>query len=83
MIDDAVSLPGIYTRDEIIVYIAEGNRVKYLFFWRHTPKETSGIGRECLSQWYEASFEVDGILYSTAEHYMMAEFNGYTQKGFH
>jgi predicted NAD-dependent protein-ADP-ribosyltransferase YbiA (DUF1768 family) len=26
-----------------------------------------------LSQWFDASFEIDGIHYQTAEHYMMAE----------
>ncbi|MEY9892116.1 ribA/ribD-fused uncharacterized protein [Catenulispora sp. MAP5-51] len=44
---------------------------KYLFFWGHTPKRPGTIGAECLSQWYPAPFEVDGVRFATAEHYMM------------
>lgn len=69
----AVALPSIRSKEELITFIAEGNKVKYLFFWGHTPKDNSVVGNECLSQWYESSFEIDGIHYPTAEHYMMAE----------
>jgi ribA/ribD-fused uncharacterized protein len=44
---------------------------KYLFFWGHTPKQSGVVGAECLSQWYPAPFEVDGLRFATAEHYMM------------
>jgi ribA/ribD-fused uncharacterized protein len=44
---------------------------KYLYFWGHTPKRAGVIGAECLSQWYPSPFEVDGVRYKTAEHYMM------------
>lgn len=44
---------------------------KYLFFWGHTPKKGGVVGPECLSQWYPAPFEVDGVRFATAEHYMM------------
>jgi ribA/ribD-fused uncharacterized protein len=44
---------------------------KYLFFWGHTPKKPGTVGAECLSQWYPAAFEVDGLRFQTAEHYMM------------
>jgi hypothetical protein len=44
---------------------------KYLFFWGHTPKKPGPAGAECLSQWYPAAFEVDGVRFATAEHYMM------------
>ncbi len=30
------------------------------------------MGKSCLSQWFEAPFELDGIRYPTAEHFMMA-----------
>jgi ribA/ribD-fused uncharacterized protein len=42
----------------------------FLFFWGHTPKGPR-LGSECLSQWYPASFIVNGIRFATAEHYMM------------
>ncbi|NVM62924.1 hypothetical protein FHW88_001200 [Mucilaginibacter sp. SG538B] len=47
--------------------------VKYLFFWGHTPKAGEQVGKFCFSQWYELPFEVDGITYRTAEHWMMAK----------
>jgi ribA/ribD-fused uncharacterized protein len=44
---------------------------KYLYFWKHTPGKAGTVGAECLSQWYPAPFEVDGVRFATAEHYMM------------
>ncbi len=46
-----------------------GERFDYLFFWGHTGNKVS---KNCLSQWYPAGFEIDGVFYPTAEHYMMA-----------
>ncbi|WP_433473999.1 NADAR family protein [Spirillospora sp. CA-142024] len=46
----------------------QGTRLKFLFFWGHqTP------GRGYLSQWWPSPFTVEGTVYATAEHYMMAE----------
>jgi ribA/ribD-fused uncharacterized protein len=42
-------------------------------FWGHRPASNGVVGKECLSQWWPASFEVDGDHYATAEHFMMAE----------
>ena len=44
---------------------------KYLYFWGHTPGRAGTVGAECLSQWYPAPFEVAGVRFATAEHYMM------------
>jgi hypothetical protein len=62
----------IRNRSDLIEYVNHGNKVKYVFFWGH-QKPKSGVSKTCFSQWYEASFEVDGKKYDTAEHYMMAE----------
>jgi ribA/ribD-fused uncharacterized protein len=62
----------IRNRSDLIEYVNHGNKVRYLFFWGH-QKPKSGISKSCFSQWYEASFELDGVIYQTAEHYMMAE----------
>ncbi|ATO51634.1 NADAR family protein [Brevibacillus laterosporus] len=48
-------------------------QVKYLFFWGNTPKKDGMVDKSCFSQWYPAPFEEDGIIYATAEHYMMAK----------
>lgn len=57
-------------RAELIERLAQGETVKYLFFWGHTPYDPPRA--TCLSQWYVSPFEVDGIQYPTAEHWMMA-----------
>lgn len=48
-----------------------GQRVKYVFFWGHRPQRDGSIGSGCLSQWWPAPFDVDGVTFATAEHYMM------------
>jgi len=68
----------ITSRQQLIEYLdaigsASGvKRVKYLCFWGHQPNRDGSIGKTCLSQWFEASFEIDGVQYPTAEHFMMA-----------
>lgn len=66
----AISEPP-FTRERLIEAIDGGLQPRYLFFWGHTAKAGSA-GRECLSQWYPAAFTEGGVLYPTAEHYMMA-----------
>lgn len=66
----------IRSRQALINYLSQehgAKAVNYLFFWGHTPKQPNQIDKSCLSQWYPASFEIAGIHYPTAEHYMMAE----------
>jgi ribA/ribD-fused uncharacterized protein len=49
-----------------------GGRPKYLMFWGHRPPAGGGAGKGCLSQWWPAPFTIDGVVYPTAEHFMMA-----------
>lgn len=67
------AIRAIISREELIAFLAEGYRADYLFFWGHTVKDPSRVGQECLSQWYGAGFEINGVFYPTAEHYMMSE----------
>lgn len=53
-------------------YLA-GEACKFLFFWGHTPPADGQIRECCLSQWWMCPFTIDGITYSCAEQYMMAE----------
>lgn len=46
-------------------------QVEYLFFWGHQPSKDGSIIKTCMSQWWPAQFTEDGVLYRTAEHYMM------------
>ncbi|BAV05613.1 hypothetical protein SAMN05421788_108242 [Filimonas lacunae] len=47
--------------------------LKYLFFWGHAPSKDGSVTKSCFSQWWNAPFEVEGVTYKTAEHWMMAE----------
>ncbi|MGB5887978.1 MAG: NADAR family protein [Acinetobacter venetianus] len=59
--------------NDLIHYIQQGQKFKYLYFWGHTPKQADLVDKSCLSQWYPSTFKLDGIEYLTAEHYMMAQ----------
>ncbi|MEG0184300.1 MAG: NADAR family protein [Stenotrophomonas sp.] len=50
---------------------ADGEALRYLCFWGHQPPR-SGVSASCFSQWYATGFDIDGVHYPTAEHYMMA-----------
>ena len=56
---------------EHIIMNQEG--AKYLFFWGHTPSRNGEITKACFSQWYISPFEINGLVFQTAEHFMMAE----------
>ncbi len=62
-----------YSRKQLITEFEKQRKIKYLFFWGHTPNKDGSIGKSCFSQWWVAPFEVEGITYKTAEHWMMAE----------
>lgn len=50
-----------------------GERIKYLFFWRHQPSRDGSVTASCFSQWWaEHPFTHEEIVYKTAEHWMMA-----------
>ncbi|MGW6287138.1 NADAR family protein [Streptomyces sp. NPDC055107] len=58
--------------DGLLADVAQGKRVKYLPFWGHRPRPDGRIGASCLSQWWPSPFTVDGVIYASAEHWMMA-----------
>ncbi len=62
----------MWTREKLAAHLASGADVDFLFFWGHTPKRVDAVDASCLSQWFERAFEVDGVRYATAEHFMMA-----------
>ncbi|WP_277963929.1 NADAR family protein [Pseudomonas sp. RIT-To-2] len=66
-------MQGIVDMSGLLARVQAGERLKYLTFWGHTPRVAGEADRSCLSQWFPAAFELDGIHYATAEHYMMAE----------
>lgn len=48
-----------------------GKVYNYLPFYGH--RVTKRIGKNCLSQFYPTAFSVDGVMYTHAERFMMAE----------
>ena len=62
----------IYSLSWLTDRFDSGEKLKYVFFWGHTKKSTDIIGKFVFSQWFDASFKVDKIIYKTAEHWMMA-----------
>ena len=61
-----------YTRTKIIERADAGEKLDIIAFWGHTP--TPGkLTKACFSQWYDCRFEAEGVVYHTAEQYMMAQ----------
>jgi hypothetical protein len=52
------AIPG--TVPDLIDALGRGEPVSFLFFWGHRPEPDGSLGRGCLSQWWPASFTVDG-----------------------
>lgn len=63
----------IYNIGELKKAYNKGEKLRFLFFWGHTPPADGHINESCLSQWWGCYFTVDGIGYTCAEQYMMAE----------
>ena len=61
-----------YSREKVIEWYESNLRPRFLFFYG-VKTDFDQVGKECLSQWYECDFTVDGIRYHTAEQYMMAQ----------
>jgi ribA/ribD-fused uncharacterized protein len=66
-------MPLNHDRDKLLLRIAAGEALDFIFFWGHRPQADGSIGPSCCSQWFEAGFELENVHYATAEHYMMAE----------
>lgn len=66
-------IAGVRSVQQLIEQVRSGTEPRYLHFWGHRPGKPGVITKACFSQWYEASFNVDGTHYTTAEHFMMSE----------
>ncbi|MFF8769169.1 NADAR family protein [Kitasatospora sp. NPDC015120] len=63
------------TRDRaaLTAAVAAGAEPRWLMFWGHQEQRDGSPGPGVLSQWWPGHpFTVDGVAYSTAEHWMMA-----------
>lgn len=55
----------------LLAAINEGESFSYSCFWGHQKSKDGSVTKSCLSQWWEASFEIEGRSFTTPEHYMM------------
>ncbi|MDE6579498.1 MAG: NADAR family protein [Ruminiclostridium sp.] len=62
-----------YTKEALIEKYNSGEKIKFLFFWGHTPSFNGTVTKACFSQWWDCRFTVDGTEYHTAEQYMMSQ----------
>jgi ribA/ribD-fused uncharacterized protein len=62
-----------YSLTRLQSQIETGFHPEYLFFWGHTQRKEGITDKSCFSQWYSSPFTVEGIIYKTAEHWMMAK----------
>lgn len=66
--------PPIRSVDSLVEAMQKGERPKWLFFWGHSPRKDGRVSSTCFSQWWSGHpYEIDGVRYATAEHWMMAE----------
>lgn len=63
---------GAWTRADLVQAEASGLPLDLLLFYGHAAPADGSIGPHVLSQWHRHPFEVEGVRYLTAEHFMMA-----------
>lgn len=63
----------LYDTNWLIDAIKSGKKPNYIFFWGHRARDDGQITKSCFSQWWPSSFTVDGEMFATAEHWMMAQ----------
>jgi ribA/ribD-fused uncharacterized protein len=56
-----------------IEWLKSQSDLDYLFFWGHQPSRSGSIIKTCMSQWWPSVFTENGVIYKTAEQYMMAK----------
>ncbi|MCB1637204.1 MAG: NADAR family protein, partial [Xanthomonadales bacterium] len=63
--------PDAWWLRQLRAEFSAGERIRFQYFWGH--RDTGRTDASCLSQWFPAPFSLDGQVYATAEHWMMAE----------
>ncbi|MCY7260528.1 MULTISPECIES: NADAR family protein [Pseudomonas chlororaphis group] len=62
----------IRSNQALLEQIKHGLKPDYLMFWGHQPTRDGRPSPSCFSQWFAVGFEIEGIHYPSAEHFMMA-----------
>jgi ribA/ribD-fused uncharacterized protein len=61
-----------YDRVSIEKQFERKTKLKFLYFWGHQQSKDNSLTTSCLSQWWPSPFQINGLAYPTAEHWMMA-----------
>lgn len=61
------------TVDDVQAMFKENEKLEFIFFSGHQKTSNGTITKTCLSQWYQAPFEMNNVKYKCAEQYMMCE----------
>jgi ribA/ribD-fused uncharacterized protein len=56
----------------LLARVRAGEHFEYHAFYGHAADAAGDLNDACFSQWWASPFDVDGVLYATAEHWMMA-----------
>lgn len=62
-----------YSVSWVVEEVEQNPKAKFVFFWSSKPRGDGALDDALFSQWYPASFAVEGTVYKTAEHWMMAQ----------
>lgn len=63
----------VLTVKELREAVRRGESFQYRLFWGHRMRDDERLSDACFSQWWRCAFTIDGVSYSSAEQYMMAE----------
>ncbi|MGV3621240.1 MAG: NADAR family protein [Archangium sp.] len=63
----------MHTLEHLLLALRRGEAFTFQPFYGHTPREDGRLSDACFSQWWRCEFEVDGVRYTSAEQFMMAE----------
>lgn len=61
----------LLTLDRLKERVKNNESFEYIFFYGHTPSKDGSVNKSCFSQWFKATFSIDGVTFPTAEHWMM------------
>lgn len=60
-----------YSLEKIIEQFDQEEKMKFVFFWGHTPNPDGSVSKSCFSQWWEQTFYYEELAFLSAEHWMM------------
>ncbi len=61
-----------HDRPSLVRALDEGRTFAFRLFFGHALRVERGLDDAVFSQWFDAPFDVEGVRYATAEHWMMA-----------